>query len=398
MTKESREVNLKIYEDFKSLIPPLTDQEYSQLEKSILAEGCRDALVVWKGTILDGHNRYRICKQHGVKFKIIQREFVDRAAAKMWIMENQIARRNLTAWQRGQLAAEYEKLLKPVARERQREAGRRHGRGQPEKVCKTFYKAIQADRTAARTFGLSHTTLARIKKIQDIATAEQKQKLENREASVNEIYKQIQTRERHHERIERLKQIASREIDPLSSLGKFNIIYADPPWRHEHCYTDSRRVDNKYPTMSYQDLAELDIDSITADDCVLFMWSPSPKLDEALQLIREWGFAYRTSFVWIKPSVGMGIYGRLRHELLLISRRGNIPVPLPENRPDSVIEAPRKEHSRKPVQVYETIERMYPDLPKIELFARNSRPGWACWGYEAPPVDRQTEPCYHGQG
>lgn len=383
-----RQVNLKIDKEFKSLIPELTDQEYGQLETSIKSEGCRDALVVWNDTILDGHNRYKICKQHAIDFKVVEKAFDSRRAAKVWIIENQIGRRNLTMWQKGQVAAEYEKLLKPIAKGQQREAGRRYGRGQREKLCKGFYKPIQADRTAAKTFGLSHTTLAKVKKIRDIATAEQKHKLEQGEASVNEIYKQIQTRERHHERMERLKQIASREIEPLSSLGKFNIIYADPPWKHEHCYTDSRRVDNKYPTMSYEQLAKLDIDSIAADDCLLFVWAVSPKLDEALNLIRRWGFIYRTSFVWIKPSIGMGIYGRLRHELLLVARRGNIPVPLPENRSDSVIEAPRTGHSRKPAIVYGMIERMYPDLPKIELFARNSSPDWKSWGYEAPSLGR----------
>jgi N6-adenosine-specific RNA methylase IME4 len=72
---------------------------------------------------------------------------------------------------------------------------------------------------------------------------------------------------------------------------------------------------------------------------------------------------------------------------LLIATRGEIPCPLPANRPPSVIEAPRREHSRKPDEVYQLIERMYPELPKIELFARNAREGWARWGNQAPPVD-----------
>jgi N6-adenosine-specific RNA methylase IME4 len=73
---------------------------------------------------------------------------------------------------------------------------------------------------------------------------------------------------------------------------------------------------------------------------------------------------------------------RNQHELLLIGRRGEMPVPLPANRPPSVIQAPRREHSQKPDEAYEVIERMYPGLPKIELFARNIRPGWMQWGNE----------------
>jgi N6-adenosine-specific RNA methylase IME4 len=87
--------------------------------------------------------------------------------------------------------------------------------------------------------------------------------------------------------------------------------------------------------------------------------------------------------VWVKDRIGMGYYARQRHELLLIGRRGDIAVPDPEDRPDSVIEAPRLEHSAKPEEAYAAIVRMYPDLPRIELFARGARDGWAVWGNEA---------------
>jgi N6-adenosine-specific RNA methylase IME4 len=105
-------------------------------------------------------------------------------------------------------------------------------------------------------------------------------------------------------------------------------------------------------------------------------------LEEALQVIAAWGFSYKSNVVWVKDKIGLGYLVRNQHELLLIATRGSMPCPLPANRPSSVIAAPRREHSRKPDEAYELIERMYPDLPKLELFARYTRLGWDVWGNE----------------
>lgn len=115
------------------------------------------------------------------------------------------------------------------------------------------------------------------------------------------------------------------------------------------------------------------------------------KLTEALQVMDAWGFDYRTCMVWVKDRIGMGYYARQRHEILLIGRRGNLPVPEPADRPDSVIEAPLGRHSEKPSIVAETIVRMYPHLPRVELFARQARLGWDAWGNEAAESARQKK-------
>ena len=100
-------------------------------------------------------------------------------------------------------------------------------------------------------------------------------------------------------------------------------------------------------------------------------------------MIDAWGFEYVSNLVWVKDKIGLGYWVRNQHELLIIGRRGDMPTPSPANRPPSVINAPRREHSRKPDEAYEVIERMYPELPKIELFARGRREGWAAWGNQA---------------
>jgi N6-adenosine-specific RNA methylase IME4 len=142
----------------------------------------------------------------------------------------------------------------------------------------------------------------------------------------------------------------------------------------------NRSIENQYPTMTLEEICALPIGDIAHENCVLFLWATAPKLAECFDVIKAWGFTYRTCMVWVKDKIGMGYHARGRHELLLIAKRGELPPPAAEDRPDSVVEAPRLEHSAKPPVAREIIERMYPNLPRIELFAREAAPGWKCWG------------------
>lgn len=177
-----------------------------------------------------------------------------------------------------------------------------------------------------------------------------------------------------------------REVRPAPApvepaAGTYSVLYADPPWRYEQPggqTPDLRAVENHYPTMSDAEIAALEVPA--ADDAVLFLWATNPKLIEAAGVMAAWGFEYRTNACWVKDRFGMGYYVRGQHELLLIGRRGNLGVPEPANRPASVVSAPRQQHSRKPDDFYELIERMYPEDSRVELFARRPREGWASWG------------------
>ena len=174
---------------------------------------------------------------------------------------------------------------------------------------------------------------------------------------------------------------------PLPQDRRYPVILADPPWQYRSgTEFPTRDVANHYPTMALEEICALPVSGLATGDAVLFLWVPSPKLAEATQIIAAWGFEYQTSVVWVKDKIGMGHYVRSQHELLLIASRGKMPHPLPKDRPSSVIEAPRREHSRKPDEAYELIERMYPSLPKIELFARQQREGWDAWGNQAPKL------------
>ncbi len=185
------------------------------------------------------------------------------------------------------------------------------------------------------------------------------------------------------ERMKRLAEIAKGNSTLDGSVGRHPVIYADPPWLYEHAESVSREIENHYPTMTLQQICGLSVPEIVTDDAILFLWATSPKLAEAMQVISAWGFDYRTCMVWDKERLGMGYYARQQHELLLIATKGSLPAPAPEVRPPSVIRAPRGTHSSKPERFYEIIEGMYPGLPKLELFCRVPRSGWAVWGNQS---------------
>ena len=174
----------------------------------------------------------------------------------------------------------------------------------------------------------------------------------------------------------------SWEPAPLPT-GLHSLILADPPWQYG---TEGLRgsASHHYPEMATRDIAILDIAPLVAEDAVLFLWATNPKLPAALEVMAAWGFEYRTNLAWVKPSIGTGFRFRSQHELLLVGVRGDWPAPPPnpEDRPSSVIDARRREHSQKPDQVYEMLERLYPALPKLELFSREPREGWTAWGNE----------------
>lgn len=170
-------------------------------------------------------------------------------------------------------------------------------------------------------------------------------------------------------------------------LGKFVVLYADPPWRYENppMGGSNRSIENHYPTMDLNEICALPVADLAHENSVLFMWATSPKLSECMEVLKAWGFSYRTKIVWVKDKIGMGYHVREQHESLLIAKRGELAPPAVEARPASVLEAPRLGHSAKPDAYYDIIDKMYPDVRKIELFARDSderdkRPCWTSWG------------------
>jgi N6-adenosine-specific RNA methylase IME4 len=167
---------------------------------------------------------------------------------------------------------------------------------------------------------------------------------------------------------------------PKLPTKEFSVIYADPPWKYDFSETESREIENKYPTMEVEQIKRMKIPA--SKDAVLFMWATAPKLREALEVIDAWGFEYKSHAIWNKVNIGMGYWFRGQHELLLVATKGNYVTPNASVRVGSVYSEKRTEHSKKPEYYYQLIEKMYPSKEKIELFARNVRNGWSSWGNE----------------
>jgi N6-adenosine-specific RNA methylase IME4/ParB-like chromosome segregation protein Spo0J len=362
--------------EFRALIPPLAEDERAQLEQNIRADGCRDPLVLWNGVLIDGHNRFEICQTHGWAFKTVAQSFPTREDVKIWIIRNQFGRRNLQPFQRGELAL----ILKPLIAEKAKARQIASGGAVPSKLTEP---PIDTRREIAKAAGLSDGTIAKVSVITEKAPESVKEQLRKGEISIDRAYQDIRGHERRAERVERIQETVANNA-PLDTADPVPVIYADPPWRYEHAKTDNRAIENQYPTMTHEGICALPVSDAATSDAVLFLWATSPKLAEAMRVVEAWGFTYRTSMVWVKDQIGMGYYARQRHELLLIATRGDLPVPEPANRPDSVVTAPRGEHSAKPDVFYAMIERMYPEFAKRELFLRGpARKGWTGWGNQS---------------
>jgi N6-adenosine-specific RNA methylase IME4 len=187
----------------------------------------------------------------------------------------------------------------------------------------------------------------------------------------------------------------SNRAAPLPRDRRWPILLADPPYPFTAYAAASgldRSAERHYPTLPIKEIFGLPVGNLATRDAALFLWCTSPRLPDGLRVMAAWGFEYRTAIVWVKHTIGLGYWVRNQHELLLIGARGKMRSPPPAARPSSVVVSARREHSRKPDEVYTLIEAAYPNLPKIELFARAARPGWDCWGNEASAATSAIPP------
>ena len=183
-----------------------------------------------------------------------------------------------------------------------------------------------------------------------------------------------------------------------SMQRKYGVIYADPPWhfRNWSAKGTGRNAISHYECMDFPAISALPVAELAADDCTLFLWATDPLLPRALQLIQAWGFEYKTvGFYWVKLNsaakteadyfTGLGYWTRANPEQCLLATRGKPPRQAKDVR--RLVVERRREHSRKPDVVRDRIERLV-DGPYLELFARETKPGWDCWGDQAALFDQ----------
>lgn len=172
---------------------------------------------------------------------------------------------------------------------------------------------------------------------------------------------------------------------------KYSTILADPPWQFTNrtgkMAPEHKRL-SRYSTMNLQDIKELPVSLVANDNCHLYLWIPNALLPEGLEVMKEWGFKYKSNLIWHKvrkdggpDGRGVGFYFRNTTEMVLFGVRGHIRTLAPGRRQVNIIRTMKREHSRKPDELYDIIEACSPD-PYLELFARGKRKGWHQWGNE----------------
>jgi N6-adenosine-specific RNA methylase IME4 len=354
-------------------LPPLSALARAALEADIGKRGIVEPLeITADDVVLNGRERLAAAKQLGHDQAPVR--IVNPADETEHVILAALQRRHLSASQRAALALELDRYheLKTAADQRRRQNLRQHaeGAGSPPRGKTRDHVAAWAG-VSART-------------VQDAASVQQHDPDLFERIKAGELAADLAARKVRRAQLE-------RSLPPAPPLpeGPFELIYADPPWQLGNP-DGINAPENHYPTMPLQAIKALQPPA--ADNAVLFLWAVNCLLPEALEVISAWGFTYKTNLVWVKPSIGLGNWARNRHELLLFATRGQIDLPDPEQKPDSVIEADRGRHSQKPEQAYQLIETAYPHLSKLELFARGSpRPGWQTWGNQADPPEQPEE-------
>ncbi len=386
------------YHEVANLFPLMEGADFDALKADIAEYGLREPIWLHPdGSIIDGRNRHRACIELGIMPE--HETWNGNGSLVAFVVSLNLHRRHLSESQRAMVAAKL--------------ANTEHGGNRKDQAANLPLDRVSQSE-AADMLQVSERSIRSAKTVQDkgdeslvaavtkgavaVSTAaevatlpkdEQQEIVARGEKAILEAAKEIRakkTEARRSERKARNEQLCLAGA-PLESLPhKYDLIYADPPWRYDFSKTDSRVIENQYPTMALEDICAMPVSEITIDNAVLFMWATVPKLEEAMRVVNAWGFSYRTAIVWDKVRMGQGIYTRQQVELLLIAIRGKMYSPESDYTKDfrSLVSIERSnKHSEKPEEFYGIIESLYPDCMKVELFARDARPGWAAWGNQA---------------
>ena len=417
--------NIKIDPEFQMLIAPISEDEYMILEKSILAEGCRDKLVLWGNTLVDGHNRYEICQKNSISFETTQKSFANRTECKLWIIDNQLGRRNLSPQKRILLAKQKQGILKEMARTNQREAGgdrksehyktivslqdyrsRQTAVIQPDNsdlspeqeeteiiddplqrcelvIQKHTKGAVHVQQELAKIANVGTGTLARYEQIEK-KKPELLEKVHKDEMTINGAYEAIKAEEEKKKQETAIQEQrkchkVTNHIDIYSTEKKYRVIYADPPWSDigEQNVETPKSEEKQKPILSLNDICDLPVPA--EDNAVLFLWVPSLFLEDCFKVISAWGFTYKYSYVWdTVDTMGKELFGDVRHMFLLIGIKGDCKpdcfFPF-----DSVQSIARTDLNHKPKEFRQIISGLYPTGMRLEMFARDDSEGWDVW-------------------
>ena len=383
-------VDLSVNPELLALVPEPISDDYDALMNSIKTNGQLEPIVVWKESvsgknyIIDGHTRYKILREFKIEPKIKYDTFSNWDEAKQYSIRINRDRRHLSSLQKVDLAFKEIEIEKKLAEKRQKETIPKPGQKgfQKSKLPLGISTGRTVDIVAKKT-GLSPRTVSRINLVREKGSEELRKKVAEGKKSPAAA-----------EKIIRREEIRTNPI-PLPD-GKFRIILCDVPYQYERDVEGSP----DYPTLSTEEIIGLRdkngklLTEMFASSAIIFFWAPMPKLEEALQILKAWGFTYKTSIVWSKErdgksQEGVGYYIKATCELLLIATKGKIGIPNPKDRSLGIIRAERTIHSQKPDIARRRIMSMYPNEKYLELFARKPVNGWTCWGNQIELPDTE---------
>ncbi|TDX72614.1 N6-adenosine-specific RNA methylase IME4 [Neorhizobium sp. R1-B] len=385
------------------LFPMLSDGELNELAEDIAARGQENPVWIFQGRIIDGRNREEACHRAGIVPRYCEYQGDDPLG---FVLSLNLRRRHLTESQRAMVAAkivDWERGINQVtsgsANLPTREAARRLSISERAVVSakrirehgsENLIRAIDSGKISVSA-GAELSYLERQAQ-EDALRAEKKQILQRA--------KEIRT-----ERMADKRAVRTSMINLTAERGKliagempraaFPVGYADPPWEQE-AWSDETGQDKGllYPSMPLEDIKALcaGVKTPFTPDAIIFLWATSNRIDDGIGVLRDWGFEYVTIWTWDKEDMGMGRWLRDQTEHILIGKRGNFPGLLPGTQPRSLYREKKGAHSRKPVFFAQEIERLFPQMRKLELFQRREslvtgdvrlNGKWHFWGFEA---------------
>lgn len=382
-----------------NLFPLIEGDAFDELAADIAANGLREPIDLLDGAILDGRNRYRAALATGATVHTRQFRGGDPLA---FVLSRNLHRRQLSPSQRALVAARVATMRQGERTDLNKRSAnlRKVSQEAAARVVNVSERSVTTARDvlehgAAELVAAVDDGRLSVSAAADLAALpldEQRRMIERLDPrAIGAVVRQMRdarTAEKKAKRSTREADLALRQR--ALPVKRYGVIYADPEWRFEPYSRETgmdRAADNHYPTTPLNDIVLRPVADIAARDCVLFLWATAPMLKAALRVLENWGFAYKSHFIWDKERIGNGYWNRNRHELLLVGTRGDIPAPAMGEQWESLIRVPPGEHSAKPEIFAEMIEAYYPNLPKIELNARHARPGWDVWGLEAPEAE-----------
>lgn len=314
---------MQILKELEVLIPPLTSEEFKQLECNILEEGIRDPLVTWNGILVDGHNRYRIATEYDIDFVTVEKEFADMNSVKEWMINNQFGRRNLNNYQRSVLALQLEDVFKAKAKENQ--AIQFKGNSLPKISAEV--KPIETRQEIAKVANVSHDTISKVKKIEATASPEIKAKVSTGQISINEAFKEIKKEENEQSKTQKAIEIIEKVYESNTNIFHGNCIefiktiedksidclITDPPYGVDiqfGAYDNqlSRKIENDGnidDALLLLDTMLLEVKSKLKDNAHIYIfcnWKIYPQFNAIISK----HFQIKNLIIWDKLFMGMG--------------------------------------------------------------------------------------------